>query len=175
MGELETLIRQRATIKGKLTRLNTFFENVNSDTIDELIFNQLTLRLNLGENLLFEFNETQNKIESLSLAEIIGTDEDSNSKKSRILEISDLERLNFEDKFFSIISLIKTYLSKYAPDTQSQHSATSNSPNAQSSGRVRLPNINLPTFTGRYNEWSQFHDTFKGLIDSDSSLIGIPK
>nr|XP_026491789.1 uncharacterized protein LOC113397585 [Vanessa tameamea] len=40
---------------------------------------------------------------------------------------------------------------------------------------VRLPQINLPTFSGGYDEWQTFYDLFVSLIHENGSLSGVQK
>lgn len=40
---------------------------------------------------------------------------------------------------------------------------------------VKLPSLILPTFSGFYDEWMQFHDIFRSLIDCDKGLTNIQK
>lgn len=41
--------------------------------------------------------------------------------------------------------------------------------------RVRLPKLNLPTFSGKYDEWFPFFDTFTSVIHTNASLSCIQK
>ncbi|XP_071579938.1 uncharacterized protein [Temnothorax nylanderi] len=45
----------------------------------------------------------------------------------------------------------------------------------ESSPRKSLPRIQLPTFTGRYDEWSAFKDLFGSIIDQDTGLSNVEK
>ncbi|XP_018374068.1 PREDICTED: uncharacterized protein LOC108768208 [Trachymyrmex cornetzi] len=40
---------------------------------------------------------------------------------------------------------------------------------------IRLPKIDLPTFSGAYEDWHPFHDTFCSLIHSNDSLNVVQK
>lgn len=44
-----------------------------------------------------------------------------------------------------------------------------------SSTKVKLPKIELPTFTGAYDEWVQFYKIFTSLIDSNDTLPAVEK
>jgi len=41
--------------------------------------------------------------------------------------------------------------------------------------RIKLPPINMPTFNGSYDQWPNFRDTFKAVIDENSNLSDIKK
>ena len=41
--------------------------------------------------------------------------------------------------------------------------------------QIRLPKIELPTFSGSYEEWCTFNDTFLSLIHNNSQLSNIQK
>lgn len=45
----------------------------------------------------------------------------------------------------------------------------------QAQTEIKLPRINLPTFSGNYSEWTSFHDLFLSLIHHNSSLQGVQK
>lgn len=49
--------------------------------------------------------------------------------------------------------------------------STQNTNNVQ----VKLPTINLPTFSKQYEDWLPFLDTFTALIDKNESLTEIQK
>jgi hypothetical protein len=40
---------------------------------------------------------------------------------------------------------------------------------------VKLPQINIPEFTGKVEEWMEFFDIFKSLIDENKSISPIEK
>jgi hypothetical protein len=40
---------------------------------------------------------------------------------------------------------------------------------------VKLPQINIPEFTGKIEEWIEFFDIFKSLIDENKSIAPIEK
>jgi hypothetical protein len=61
MPEMENPKTSRSTAKGKLTRIEKY---VNDDTIEKNI-HDLTIRLNLVENALKDFEKAQSGVESL--------------------------------------------------------------------------------------------------------------
>lgn len=82
-----------------------------------------------------------------------------------------------EDLYASTKELMKSKQKEYksykdASETsqlQSQSIVTSDTP------RTRLPPINLPVFSGNYNEWPSFRDLFISLIDNENTLSDIQK
>lgn len=40
---------------------------------------------------------------------------------------------------------------------------------------VKLPHIDLPSFSGKFQEWESFRNLFSSLIDSNDSLTGVQK
>ena len=54
------------------------------------------------------------------------------------------------------------------PQTVTEDSQTSTS-------GLKLPKLSLPTFTGKYSEWTPFSDTFNSTVDSNHTLSNIQK
>ncbi|CAG9138369.1 unnamed protein product [Plutella xylostella] len=76
----------------------------------------------------------------------------------------------FEEKYIM-------YKAKLKEDLKS-HIKTTSMPKAQaseSSVEVKLPQIKLPTFCGKYEEWQTFHDMFVSLIHENSTLAEVQK
>ena len=44
-----------------------------------------------------------------------------------------------------------------------------------STSGLKLPKLSLPTFTGKYSEWTPFSDTFNSTVDSNRTLSNIQK
>ena len=42
-------------------------------------------------------------------------------------------------------------------------------------GKLRLPKMNLPTFSGSYTEWMSFFDLFNAAVNSNTQLIDSEK
>ncbi|XP_063913270.1 uncharacterized protein LOC135129931 [Zophobas morio] len=71
---------------------------------------------------------------------------------------------NFEDDYYQIISEAKNVI----------NNSTDSSNGSAVSANVKLPDIQLPTFTGLFTEWISFRDSYKTLIH-DSQLNPIQK
>lgn len=48
--------------------------------------------------------------------------------------------------------------------------STTNSRVSQTSNDVKLPRIQIPNFSGEYEDWSAFHDAFISLVDQNNAL-----
>ena len=179
-------VRQRTNLKAQLTRFCTYFGTIKDLKIDDLIYNQLYSRLTLVEASLNEFFSIQDEIDEILISGIPKGD-DADDQENEILNKSSSERTEFESKYFDIIGQAKAYIAPYEYDNRSQGSvreSTQNATRVQPGGSslsgansvgVKLPNLNLPTFSGQYSQWRQFFDTFNTLIESDASLTNIQK
>jgi len=59
--------------------------------------------------------------------------------------------------------------------TKERESALSTSTDAPAPPRTTLPRIQLPQFSGRYEDWPPFRDLFRSLIVKDSSISDVTR
>ena len=82
----------------------------------------------------------------------------------------------FYETYVNYKSLLKETLAlildKKKTATDSEKSSAPTNPNIC---EVKLPRIQLPTFTGKYNEWQTFYDMFVSLIHNNKSLSDVQK
>jgi len=181
-NSLDSLIKARKVIKSTFTRFITYFNSIKDTECTSDILIQLNLRLERSEPLLTEFMNVQDSIDNILIKEmpqnVSSTDRATIEAAERAnLEKSEQERSSFEDIYYNHIAQVKSYIVRANQSTTTSIS-TSNIPQNNSVGLtsgVKLPNLNLPTFTGSYSEWMQFNDIFKSLIDSDTSLSNTQK
>lgn len=90
---------------------------------------------------------------------------------------ADAVRFEVEDIYLETKSKISSSIAKVKQLTSTSHSqSTLNTTlNSSSSRSVRLQKLKLPTFSGKYTEWSSFFSTFCTLVDEDSELSDIEK
>lgn len=94
-------------------------------------------------------------------------------------EIDVDERTKFEDSYYTIIALGRQ------ANSVGQQATHSTAPlaaaplaadiTAQTNSLLKLPNIDLPTFNGEYDQWVTFRDTFEAIIDTNMNLTKIQK
>jgi hypothetical protein len=157
-AELKLFIQKRGQIKSKLTRFKSFIDSFTSR--DNLT--QLKVRLSKLEEYYSEFEKTQDSIEILDSSET---------------QLN--ERELFENQYFSLYAQAQdTIVSNSSPNPASISNTINNPSIAQAqlhTPQVRLPSINLPTFSGNYEDWICFADTFQSLIHLNDSLNDLQK
>lgn len=155
IGEnLAVLKKQRAVIKGSCTRIKTYVESVTA--INTAVTAQLEERKLKLEQYWLEYNAVQSQIEILEEAE------------------SD-DRAAFEDAFYAVSSKMRELINPPGNTRGVARSPTTVSEASDATTRVRLPKLNLPTFSGRYDEWFPFFDTFASVIHFNASLSCVQK
>lgn len=165
-SRIKELIKQRGTIKAKLTYFSNFLKSFSdSQSLTKLQFTELECRLARFSSLYTDFDNVQTEFEAL----FEGEDE-------QLYE----ERGSFEDKYYTLLAAATTMISdnKQAYDKRQAAVQGSNcSPNTQSEHHdfVRLPKIDLPQFDGSFQHWLEFRDTYLSLIHTNESISNINK
>jgi len=138
-SEAPILKRQRATIKASYTLIRIYVDliaAINSSTVAQLEERKAKLELYWAE-----YNDMQSRPELLDESE--GCDRDG-----------------FEEAFYALSGRIRELISPSPTLRASIFSPSSSSVRElDSSMHIRLPKLNLPTFSGKYDEFP-FFDTF---------------
>nr|CAI5867581.1 unnamed protein product [Callosobruchus analis] len=143
------------------------FSNQDS-VVEKDEYFQLTNRLESFKSILDAFNEIRNIIE----------------ENSENLEDEYIYRQVFEDENFLLSAKAKLLINdydnaimkesdshSYTGSGTSGHSSAPVQPNTENPlSNVRLPTIELPKFSGDYNNWPEFRDTFESLIHSNNNI-----
>lgn len=132
-------MKQLIKERGLIKAKLTRFRTYFSSVSSSTEITQLKLRLSKLEECWSEFDRIQLQIEL------------SDEAESEQLE----ERDNFESEYFTLTSAAQRFISNHE-----------NKPQISQPVSVKLPDIQLPVFSGRYDEWVSFHDTFVSLIHS---------
>ncbi|XP_046619726.1 uncharacterized protein LOC124304951 [Neodiprion virginianus] len=77
-----------------------------------------------------------------------------------------------EEEYMSQRGMLMDFATKLTGETR--NSSASTQPQ-QSNGRASLPRIQLPMFSGNYEDWPSFRDLFKSLIDQNASISEVEK
>ncbi|XP_061714689.1 uncharacterized protein LOC133523226 [Cydia pomonella] len=165
MVDIKPLIKRRASFKAKLTLFESHLTTVEScDRLSRLQISELNHRLSKIEEIYSEFDSVQCDIENE-------------------LEIPDeqyKEREAFESKYFGLVARARELLAAAAPapgaSAGGDGSETGSCVTAIGGGtKLKLPTIDMPSFSGHYHDWLEFRDTFSSLIHSNDSIPNINK
>ncbi|XP_029169288.1 uncharacterized protein LOC114939210 [Nylanderia fulva] len=154
-SEIAALKRKRRIIKGSCTRIETFVNSVNA--VDDDARAQLEVRRARLDPIWEDYCKVQSQLEAIDEAEIE-------------------DRVAFEDNVYSLCARMRRLLrndsGQNSPRASTPVSARSES---EAATYVRLPKLNLPSFSGKYEEWFPFHDTFISVIHNNKTLSDIQK
>ena len=179
MADLAVLVKKRATLKSKLTTFDKFLKRTPNAEISDKFFSELEKRIQNFTTILSEYEEIQGEIDILN--------EDENEDQEE-------EREEFEIRYYSLLVEAEECISKRNNSTtavvdQNQEqttqilvgvtnnnsmSASTNTTRSLTAG-VRLPQIKLPQFCGKYENWLEYRDTFESLIHNSSEIGDIEK
>ncbi|KAL0819928.1 hypothetical protein ABMA28_007931 [Loxostege sticticalis] len=81
-----------------------------------------------------------------------------------------------EDIYIEYKSMLRCTLNKLSPVSLESCKQNSNSAtNVHTHSSVKLPEICIPKFSGKYSEWATFKDMFTSLIHCNNSLENVQK
>ena len=144
--QLRDLVLRRGQIKAKLTRFQNYLESFTAGQDNT----QLKLRCEKITQCFDEFEAIQGEIEMLQEG-----------------DGSEMERQQFENTYFELVAKAESFLSK--GKNESVNSGNTNNPS------VRLPVLNLPVYSGSFDQWYNFAETFSALISKNETLSDIQK
>ncbi|GFY42228.1 uncharacterized protein TNIN_476951 [Trichonephila inaurata madagascariensis] len=129
----ESIKVERGRVKGSLTRLENGADDLN-------LKNEILIQLQRLEELIVDFERLDSEL---------------SAEESEIIEFEQRYfnlKLNFQDKIDAIdasrsINVIGQNISIAIPTEQS-------------SAHFRLPKLNIPVFSGKFEEWINFKDLF---------------
>lgn len=165
-ARIKEIKKARGLLKRKLTNFEKDLNRLVSTPIlsdDQLTELERDLE-GLG-SLQDEFDKLQTELEGLS-----------DSK-----EITKLfaEREKFKSKYYAAVAQAHQLLGpKRGRDEQTQRRQSTASADSELSGGhdfVRLPEIDLPSFEGDFQDWLEFRDTYISLIHNNKTISNINK
>ncbi|XP_062701379.1 uncharacterized protein LOC134285171 [Aedes albopictus] len=136
---------------------------------------QIDVRLETLEEAMKKFYSVRRKIE------LYFDDEDSASEV-KIAENTRSERekrkKSFEESLYNVQEQyfeVKAALIQLRPKKETPRATIENVVEVQPVSRVKLPDIKLPSFSGRIQDWTSFRDTFRSLIHNNQQLADVDK
>lgn len=147
---------RRTVIKGSCTRIKTYVDAITNVTPS--VIAQLEERKAKLNNYWIAYGEVQSLLEAL----------DPNEVKDRV---------GYEDSFYALSAKIREILQPAMPSRALTSSPSVSHISNESEGRtnIRLPKLNLPSFSGKYDEWFPFFDSFNSIIHSNLSINKVQK
>lgn len=156
-SDLVVIKRRRALVKSACTRIDSYINSITSVTRE--VTAQIAERKSKLDQYWAEYKQLQDQLELHD-------------------ESEEQDRIAFEEAFYALSAKIRNILEE--PSISSHVAAASPTPSGvidlpHSSFNVRLPKLDLTKFSGRYDEWFPFRNTFNSVIHSNSSLSNIHK
>lgn len=154
---LKVLRRKRDNIVGSAKLIQQFNEQYDDSKID-----QVAIRIERLDGLWDKFEDTEDEIEALE-------DHEEGFSETR----QEFQNLYFDLKA-SLVSKLPRAVTTNSPSpgpSSSRHSV----PPANQPMSVKLPEIKIPEFGGRPDEWIEFRDLFKSLVHTNPQIPAVQK
>lgn len=162
--ELNKFKAKKKVTKAGLTRMENFMNDIDPDTVDT---DKIKLRLSKLEEIWQSFVDIQTELSVL----------DENMTD----ELMEVELKNHEDRYIAIKLKGERILKQRVrpainEDNLDQAVGIGNETRRRNDEcNVRLPKIDLPTFSGAYEDWYTFFNSFNSMIHSNVSLNDIQR
>lgn len=162
MPDKDNEILMRTARRGQIKTQITKFQTYVSGLADSDNLTQLRLRKEKIEQCWEEFNLIQNGLEALT---------DSAEQRQY--------RDDFENAYFSVLAEAEDKLSvqKYAnkqPGAEIENVSIP-SQSTVSAPLIKMRPLEIPTFTGNFEEWSTFQDLFNSMVHMNSNIAEVQK
>ncbi|KAL0860640.1 hypothetical protein ABMA27_009990 [Loxostege sticticalis] len=154
--EIKELVKKRGSYKGRLTVFSTYLSGLDK-TLSPSQVCELQLRINKLEAVYDQYDEVQLRLECIC-------DDD----KAQISE-----RKDFENIYYKCLAEAQCKIS--LSTMNNDNSSEKGSSRTNTRNLIKLPTIQLPKFSGSYENWLEFHDTFNSLIHSNNDIDNINK
>ena len=157
MPEEKEFIKKRGSYKGRLTMFVSYINSLDPASLTVSDISELQLRLGKIETIYNQFDEIQTCLECL--------DE---------LDIQLQERMSFESQYFACVVKAQQIIEQFQQD-DNRSKVNETVSHINNHKLVKLPTIQLPKFSGSYNNWLEFRDTFTSLIHLNDEIDEINK
>lgn len=166
MADVDELKAKRKVAKSRITRMKTFLDSLNDDNPSNVD------TLQLKKSVYIEGKEAFYTAQS----QIVQLTEDDATQDAEIDAIAEMD-----DKLLEIDLLLMNALrrlgvddkndnqSEYREADSSVHSIHSRQENKRK--LPKLPDLKLPEFTGKFDEWIDFKIKFTSIIRDDTSIV----
>lgn len=150
---IKTLKLRLKSLMASLNLIKSFVDGFDEETHSD----EVPVRLESLTKLWSDYNAVQNELETLDESAI-----DAYLK----------ERMTLESSYYRV----KGFLLAHNKSTLNQTIPATNQSQAQlPPSQVRLPDVKLPVFDGKLENWLVFHDLYISLVHSSTALSNIQK
>ncbi|XP_055622043.1 uncharacterized protein LOC129773533 [Toxorhynchites rutilus septentrionalis] len=170
---LRLLSKQERVLRISLENVADFVQSYEEGTDKQ----SLELRLAKLDELLEKFINIRMQMEILADdADDMELTETKATEEERIRQRDTINATIIKDFENSVYDLKQTILS-YLTTANRNHPMPNGSRQStvDSQSRVKLPDLRLPSFSGRMSDWVTFRDTYKNLIHNDVRLSDMDK
>jgi Protein of unknown function (DUF1759)/Putative peptidase (DUF1758) len=147
------LIKKRGLAKSTVSRIANYVERYDTSSDINLIRSRLDQVLNVWE----EYNQSQYELEI--------NDEEDHAP----------DREAFEEAYHAVKAKMSTLLEPANISATAARNSGCCSQASANTMRVKLPTINLPTFSGEYSQWIHFKDIFISLVIDNTAISNVQK
>lgn len=158
MADEKELVRKRGSYKAQLTMFTSHVNSLGVSSLTQAEAAQLQLRIRKLELLYQQYDEVQLKLECM-------TD---------TLDTQIGERNEFESAYYAALSKAQGISDNFNKKRE-EFETCSHTSSTNNRRLVKLPTIQLPKFSGSYDRWLEFRDTFTSLIHSNGEIDSINK
>ena len=153
----------RRKVNSMVKQLEAMKESCGPEKLEEFDEEQLSVRIEYVDKVCNSFDEAQTHI-------------DQNGDD----EIDSSDRMDFNNLYFDIKSTLARFKKKFGQNSgrlpsSTQRQFSMEDPIASSGRRTRLPEIQLPKFSGSYADWPNFFALFSTVIDKNDELSDLEK
>ena len=157
-GDVKKLFRIRGGHKGAFTKSESKIDLMLSQSIvnEEQLCEAEALLANLKNrwNLVHRYDAE---------IELLIDDEDELSSE---IDSSAL----FDERASIALARLESLINTYKQKALSRRTSTSDVTSGTTTSKMKLPKLQLPSFTGSYTEWTSFIDLFRASVDSNMQL-----
>ncbi|XP_065078145.1 uncharacterized protein LOC135701314 [Ochlerotatus camptorhynchus] len=166
MADLRALSKRERRVLNTLAGLENFATKYDPAR-DEC---QVSVRLETLASVSKEFFEVRERIELL-MDDVDDADADEKTQENENL----LALSSFEERYYSVKASLLSKQTPLSSTSMSVGNGLLGDRSEASFSKVKLPEIRLPSFSGRIKEWVTFRDSFRSLIHENKHLTDMDR
>lgn len=158
LADLKRLLFKKEQIIVKLNDIEEFTKHFVVSTDSREIKNRIS-----------EMHTIREEFENINI-DIMCCQDTAESEASKASKTDLSEVTRFSKSWHVVLSSLQNLLEQNSPNVTNNAVHNNAVQSAKPQFNVKLPEINLPTFSGKHTEWLPFFDVFQNLIHNNQSL-----